>query len=123
MSLKVTGEINKIFDTESKTDTFQAREFILEVPGNYPQLVKFQLVQDRCGIIDNYSEGNTITVHFDLRGRKWTNPDGEVKYFTSLNAWRIEGQEIKHQPAPAREPEPASQEQDSPGGSEDDLPF
>ena len=70
MSLKVTGEINKIFDTESKTDTFQAREFILEVPGNYPQLVKFQLVQDRCGIIDNYSEGNTITVHFDLRGRK-----------------------------------------------------
>ncbi len=25
----------------------------------------------------------------DLRGRKWTDHDGKVKYFNSLQAWRL----------------------------------
>ena len=86
MSFEVEGKLYKKFDTENKTDTFQAREFVLEVTnGNYPQLVKFQLVQDRCSVLDPYEEGEQIKVHFDLRGREWNG-----KYFTNLNAWRIE---------------------------------
>lgn len=87
MSFQIAGKLHKKFDTEQKTATFQAREFILEVnDGQYPQVVKFQLTQDRCAMIDDYAEGDTLTVHFDLRGREWNG-----KYFTNLNAWRIEG--------------------------------
>ena len=86
MSFEVEGKLIKKFDTENKTDTFQAREFVIEIEsGNYPQMVKFQLVQDRCSLVDSYEEGQNIKVHFDLRGREWNG-----KYFTNLNAWRIE---------------------------------
>jgi single-strand DNA-binding protein len=85
MSFEVEGKLYKKFDTEKKTDTFSAREFVLEVAdGNYPQLIKFQLVQDKCALMDNYQEGEILKVHFDLRGREWND-----KYFTNLNAWRI----------------------------------
>lgn len=86
MAFQVQGKLYRVFDTEKKTDTFQAREFVLEVAdGQYPQMVKFQLTQDKCALIDDYSEGQELTVHFDLRGREWND-----RFFTNLNAWRIE---------------------------------
>lgn len=116
MSLQVTGELYKVFPTEQKTESFQAREFVVLVPGNYPQYAKFQLTQDRTGLIDLYREGQEVTVHFDLRGREW-----EGKYFTNLNAWRIEGEAQ----APAQEPqaEPAPAEVARESEADDDLPF
>jgi len=85
MSFEVLGKLHKKFDTERKSDKFQARDFVIELPGQYPQLIKFQLTQDRCEIIDPYNEGDEIKVYFDLRGRQW-----EDKFFTNLNAWKID---------------------------------
>ncbi len=85
MSYKAEGKIVKIFDAESKSASFTAREFVIEVAdGQYPQMVKFQLVQDKCGLVDGYNEGEEIEVDFDLRGREWNE-----KYFTNLQAWKI----------------------------------
>ena len=122
MSFEVVGKLIKKFDTESKTQTFQAREFVIEVnEGNYPQMVKFQLVQDRCSLVDDYSEGDQIKVYFDLRGREW-----QGRYFTNLNAWRIE-QPQSSSPAPQA---PSAGDSSFPSASdepaqemEDDLPF
>ncbi len=89
MAFEVEGKLYKLFPTEQKTQSFQAREFVLEIPdGNYPQLVKFQAVQERCSLLDNFSEGDRIKVSFDLRGREWNG-----KFLTNLNAWRIERSE------------------------------
>lgn len=85
MSYELKGKLHKVFPTESKTDTFQAREFVVETQENYPQLIKFQLTQDKCSLIDSYSEGEEINVHFDLRGREWNE-----KYFTNLQAWKLD---------------------------------
>jgi len=85
MALDITGKLHKKFDTQQKTDTFKAREFVIETAGEYPQFVKFQIVQDRCALLDNFEEGQELRVHFDLRGREW-----QGKYFTNLNAWKIE---------------------------------
>ena len=85
MGYKASGKIVKIFDTEQKSASFQAREFVIEVAdGQYPQKVKFQLVQDKCTLVDEYAEGDVVTVEFDLRGREWNG-----KYFTNLQAWRM----------------------------------
>lgn len=85
MGYKAEGKIEKIFDTEQKSGSFQAREFVIEVAdGQYPQMVKFQLVQDKCTLVDDYREGDSVEVEFDLRGREWNG-----KYFTNLQAWRI----------------------------------
>ncbi len=86
MKFQVDGVLHKVFDTEQKSDTFRTREFVIEVnDGKYPQMVKFQLTQDKCEAIDGFQEGNVVTVHFNLRGREWNG-----KYFTNLDAWRIE---------------------------------
>lgn len=96
MSYELEGKLHKKFETVSKTATFQAREFVVELNnGNYPQMIKFQLTQDRCSIIDNMEEGQMIKVHFDLRGREWNG-----KYFTNLNAWKVEAPTAVEEPAP-----------------------
>jgi len=122
MSFEVEGKLYKKFDTESKTQTFQARDFVIEVSsGNYPQLVKFQLVQDRCSLIDDYAEGEHLKVHFDLRGREWNG-----KYFTNLNAWRIEKSEAtatSDAPTPADEGSFPTADDEPPTQPDDDLPF
>lgn len=85
MTFEIEGVLHKVYDTESKSSSFQTREFVITTEGTYPQFVKFQLTQDKCGIIDGYKEGEKIKVFFDLRGREW-----QGKYFTNLNAWKLE---------------------------------
>jgi len=124
MSYQANGTLHHIGETEAKTEAFSAREFVIETDGNYPQLIKFQLVQDRCDLINNYSLGESITVHFDLRGREWNG-----KYFTNLNAWKVEGQQVSNGTAPAKEETKAAAKPPVPapemGGSAegDELPF
>lgn len=122
MSFEVEGKLHKKFDTESKTETFQARDFVLEVSsGNYPQLVKFQLVQDRCAMVDPFEEGDHLKVHFDLRGREWNG-----RFFTNLNAWRIEkaGETPPASSPPLEEDGSFPTVSDDPGeAADDDLPF
>lgn len=85
MNFEIEGNLHKIFDTENKSNSFQTREFVISTDGTYPQFVKFQLTQDKCSLIDNFAEGEKIKVSFDLRGREW-----QGKYFTNLNAWKID---------------------------------
>ena len=121
MSFEVEGRLHKKFDTENKTDSFQAREFVIEVEGQYPQLIKFQLTQDRCALLDPYEEGKQIKVHFDLRGREWNG-----KYFTNLNAWRLEKADEAAPVAPPAAEEgyfPNSTDEPSATETHDDLPF
>ena len=94
MSYQVSGRLVRKFDTESKTASFQTREFVIVTAEQYPQYVKFQLVQDRAGIIDGFDDNAEITVHFDLRGREW-----QGKYFTNLQAWKVEGATAGARPA------------------------
>jgi hypothetical protein len=120
MSFEVEGKLVKKFETEKKKDTFQTREFVLlDESTQYPQYIKFQLVQDRCEIIDNLSEGTNVKVYFDLRGREW-----QGKYFTNLQAWRVEavGQESKPRAAAGDFPSTPPMTSDE-GTSYDDLPF
>ncbi len=122
MSFEIEGRLHRKFDTESKTQTFQAREFVIETnSNNYVQYIKFQLTQDRCGIIDSFEEGARIKVHFDLRGREWND-----KFFTNLNAWKIEkaGEDVVIVPPPPSEAFPDVATEPAYGAEDDDdLPF
>ncbi len=60
-----------------------------DTESQYPQYVSFQLTQDKCALLDLFECGSMIEVHFNLRGRAWTSPQGETKYFNTLEALRI----------------------------------
>lgn len=118
--LKLEGKIIAIFDKQQVTDSFAKREFVIETDDQYPQSVKFELTQNKCDEIDNYKIDDTVDVHFNVRGRKWTNKDNKDVYFVSLNAWRIEGQSNNNAngSAPTEDDIPPMDE-----GMADDLPF
>ncbi len=90
--MDVTGIIKVKFDTVVVSDKFKKREFVvtLDHTSQYPQQVAFQLTQDKVSIVDQYNVGDEVKVHFNLRGREWKNPQGETKYFNTIDAWRIE---------------------------------
>lgn len=92
MGIEATGKLHTIFDTKQVSDRFTKREFVVEMADNpkYPQVVLFQLSGERCGQLDRLKVGDEVRIEFSLRGREWTSPKGEVKYFNSLDVWKIE---------------------------------
>lgn len=89
--LTYTGFL-KVKSPEVKvSEKFKKREFVLtDNAQSYPQTILFQLTQDRCSLIENDKIGDEVTVHFLLKGREWKNPQGEVKFFNSLDVFRVE---------------------------------
>ena len=92
MGMETTGKLHTIFETKQVSERFTKREFVLELTDNpkYPQTVLFQLTGDRCAQLDNFKVGDEVMIDFSLRGREWRSPNGEVKYFNSLDVWKVE---------------------------------
>ncbi len=90
--MNIKAKILEKFDTQNITDSFRKREFVVELAENpqYPEFIKFELIQANCEQLDGFNPGQEVNISFNLKGRKWTDPKGEVKYFNSLQAWRIE---------------------------------
>jgi len=91
--MDITGKLIDRSAAIQVSDKFRKREFVIEVADNpqYPELICFQLIQDKCDMIDAYQMGQPIKVHFDLRGRKWEPNDGrDPRYFNTLQAWKLE---------------------------------
>jgi hypothetical protein len=86
------GELKVVSDVQQISDSFKKREFVVvDASGQYAQTIQFQAVQDRCDLLNNFKVGDNVEVTFFLRGREWTNPkDGVVRFFNSLDAWKIE---------------------------------
>ena len=88
---KLSGTLKVKNDMVQVSEKFSKREFVLtDASSMYPQDILFQLTQDKCSLIDAANVNDQIEVSFNLRGREWTSPSGEVKYFNTLEAWRIE---------------------------------
>lgn len=137
MSFEISGRLAEKFETQKVSDRFQKREFVLEIKSSgtsgfeFVDLIKFQSTQDRCSMLDQFELDDLIKVSFNLRGRKWER-DGQVSYFTNLEAWRIEKmQNETDEPTGASSEPDIIPDQDAPFPSEppendsgfDDLPF
>ena len=91
MSLTLTGTLKNKSTVKQVSDNFSKIDFVVtDENTQYPQHVSFQVGNQKTALLDNVNEGDKITVSFNLRGREWTSPQGEVKYFNTLEAWKIE---------------------------------
>jgi hypothetical protein len=90
--MEATGKLHTIYETKQVSERFTKREFVVELADNpkYPQVVLFQLTGDRVTQLDDMKVGDQVRIEFSLRGREWRSPKGEVKYFNSLDVWKIE---------------------------------
>ena len=89
--MEIQGTIKKIEDTKSfGSSGFRKRELVVTTDEQYPQHLLVEFVQDKTELLDAFKVGQAVKVSIDLRGREWTSPQGEVKYFNSIQGWRIE---------------------------------
>lgn len=94
--MELQGELIEVFDTQEVTATFKKREFAIKTSGEYPQEIALEVTQDKVDLLDTFKVGDNITVSVNLRGRKWTSPDGVNKYFNTIQAWRIVKNEVQY---------------------------
>ncbi|HRG01503.1 MAG: DUF3127 domain-containing protein [Bacteroidia bacterium] len=125
--MEVTGQLKLKYDTQKVSEKFQKRDFVLatDLSTPYPQYVSFQVTQDKCNMLDNFNQGDEIKVQFNLRGREWNGPQG-IRYFNTLEAWRIE--KVGSSSAPAQgnsgmQENTAAPVFNSSISDNDDLPF
>ena len=84
---EATGKIKVIFETQTFPSGFTKREFVLTTGDeNYPQDIKFEIIKDKCSWLDNFQQGQDVTVNFDIRGNEFKG-----KYYVNLNCWKIVG--------------------------------
>lgn len=123
--MEVQGKIKMIGETQTfGSNGFRKREVVVTTEEQYPQHILVEFVQDKTDLLNNFQVGQPVKIGINLRGREWVNPQGETKYFNSLQGWRIEnlaqGNQNMPPVPPADQFEPAKDLNDE---DHDDLPF
>jgi hypothetical protein len=134
MSFETTGRLIEVYPITAISDKFKKREFVIEQSEtkngfDFKDFVKFQVTQDKCSLPDQVKIGDMVKVSFNLRGRKWEK-DGNVNYFTNLEAWKLESASSKSAnsdnsgfPDPSSAPISNNTEFSASAEELDDLPF
>lgn len=125
--MEVSGKVKVINAEQQVSASFKKRELVVTTDEQYPQHIMIEFTQDKCDLLNNYNPGDAVKVSINLRGREWVNPQGETKYFNSIQGWRIEKLQAEAPAAPQMPPVPAAQAfapaTDFKEEEHDDLPF
>ena len=94
MAFEISGKVIDISPVNQVSDKFKKREFVIEkkeAGGSavFIDYIKFQLLQDKCDLINESYLNEEIKIWFNVKGNKWER-DGKINYFTNLDAWKIE---------------------------------
>ena len=124
--MEVQGTLKLIDETKTYgSNGFRKREVVVTTEEQYPQHLMIEFIQDKTDLLNNFKVGESVKISINLRGREWVNPQGETKYFNSIQGWRIERMDADLPadmppipPADAFEPTSEFSEEDH-----DDLPF
>lgn len=87
--MEIKGKIKVLGDEQQVTASFVKRELVIATDEQYPQFISINFVQDKTELLDRFKVGDEVTVGINLRGREWTNPQGETKYFNDIQGWKI----------------------------------
>ena len=88
--MELKGTIKVINDTQTFGERgFRKRELVLTTKEEYPQDVLIEFVKDKVDVLDNFGIGQEVTISINIRGREWINPEGEARYFNSIQGWKI----------------------------------
>ena len=123
--MEISGKIKWIDEIRTYgSNGFRKKELVITTQEQYPQNILIEFTQEKCELLDNYEIDDNIKIGINIRGREWINPEGQTKYFNSIQGWRIEKTEI---PDIENKPESLTTNTEPPpqdvNEEEDDLPF
>ncbi|MBK78304.1 MAG: hypothetical protein CMC88_04275 [Flavobacteriaceae bacterium] len=127
--MEITGKIKWIDEVKTYgSNGFRKREIVITTQEQYPQNIIIEFVQDKCELLDSYQIGQDVRIGINLRGREWVNPEGQTKYFNSIQGWRIDQLDQgadNDESIPAQKPFETTEldTNQNDNEEEDDLPF
>jgi len=96
---ETVGKLKLIYDTQSFASGFTKREFVVTTQDKYPQDLKFEVVKDKCAMLDGLEPDQDVQVNFDIRGNEYNG-----KYYVNLSCWKIQPADGGAASAPASRP-------------------
>lgn len=123
--MEVTGKVKVVNPEQQVSASFKKRELVVTTEEQYPQHILIEFTQDKCDLLSSYKQGDAVKVSINLRGREWVNPQGETRYFNSIQGWRIErmGADTPTQAPPMPTAETFAPATNLNEDEPDDLPF
>jgi Domain of unknown function (DUF3127) len=122
--MEISGNIKVINPEQQVSATFKKRELVITTEDQYPQHILIEFTQDKCDLLNGYNVGDFAKVSINIRGREWQSPQGETRYFNSIQGWRIEKNQVATAPAGSpSQPQAAPMAIPAALEGEDDLPF
>lgn len=115
MIYKLTASVHKILDVQRFDSGFYKQTLVLKTQGDYPQTVPFEFFKDKTSLLDNLTEGQLVTVHFNVEGSEWKG-----KFYPKLVGWKVDDEQDGNAviaDEAKKQAQPAIDEPD------DDLPF
>lgn len=89
--MEIQGRIKQIFPSQIiGQNGFEKRDLVIITEEQYPQTIIIQFTQQRCDLLESLQVGQRVKVYVNIRGREWTSPQGETKYFNTIEGWKIE---------------------------------
>ena len=86
----VSGKVRSVSHEMQVSASFKKRELVVTTEEQYPQHILIEFAQDKCDLLNNLQVGQDVNVSINLKGREWVNPQGETKYFNSIQGWKID---------------------------------
>jgi single-strand DNA-binding protein len=87
--MKVTGKVHFVGQVKQVSDKFKSKDVVILTDEKYPQYISIQFTQDKTELVSQEDMGDQVEVSINLRGREWKSPNGEIKYFNTLEGWQI----------------------------------
>jgi hypothetical protein len=94
--MEIEGKIKVINPTKEVSDSFKKRELVVTTEEQYPQHILIEFVQDKCSALEGFKIGEAVSVSINVKGKEYTNKNGEVNYFNQLQGWRISRVDTSH---------------------------
>lgn len=85
----ITGTLKIINELQVVSEKFQKRTVVIEMAGEYPQPIEVEFTQGKCELLNNFFGGEQVEVKYNLRGREWTDKNGQTRYFNTIQGWDI----------------------------------
>jgi len=117
--MEVSGKIKFLNLNQKISDNYQKSEVVVTTDEQYPQHILIEFGGQKSDLLDKYNLGDNVKVSINLRGREWVNPNGETRYFNSIQGWRIEKMAAEAHSAPMPTAPATNLNEDEP----DDMQF
>lgn len=87
--MKVTGRIHNVGALRVVSEKFKSKDVVIVTEDKFPQYITVQFTQDKTSLVNPEDVGDQVEISINLRGRKWESPQGEIKYFNTIEGWQI----------------------------------